>query len=428
MQGLPGELLPAEAAVSVRSTTLKGRRPPVPAGGSLPRMAFVLSQFPQTHETFILREFVALEAAGLDFVIFSLKACKDKVVQREAGAFLDRTYYPWDAGVGVGGLMRALRGVPGALSLLPWARAPLKTAYVSWAAQSFSQLAGKLGISHLHAHWATAPTSAAAMMSRTLNVPFSFTAHAWDIFTGDGKLSAKARAAEFIITCTGANVGAIRSTVDPADAGKVILNYHGIPAAEVTGRSAVRSDVLRIAAVGRLVETKGFAFLLEALAIARFPFELTIVGDGPLRGSLEKMAAHCPNGSVRFAGLVPNERVFDVLRESDCFVMPSVIARSGDRDGIPNVMLEAMAVGTPVVASDLSGIPEAVVDGRTGILVQPGDSAGILSALEWIDENPQDALALGSSAARLVREKFNAEKNAASLYCVFARHLKGRAS
>jgi len=380
-------------------------------------VAFIMSQFPEMHETFILRELVALDDAGLDLVIFSLKPCRDAVVQSGAKRFAERTFYPWSAGA-AGSLARAIFSS----GALPWMRWPVKSAYVTWAASRLARAAGSLGVGHLHAHWATAPTSAAMVISRMLGIPFSFTAHAWDIFAGDGRLGEKARAADFIVTCTGANVQAIGGMIDPADRRKIILNYHGIPGGR--GRTASRrgGGALGIAAVGRLVETKGFEHLVDSLAMLDFPFRLVIVGDGPARRALAKRARRFGD-SVRFEGIVPNERVFEILAESDVFVMPSIIARNGDRDGIPNVMLEAMSVGLPVVASAISGIPEAVRDARTGILVPPGDPASIAEALRRIRRDPGAAAHMGAEGRRLVAETFSAEKNAAALYRIFERHL-----
>jgi colanic acid/amylovoran biosynthesis glycosyltransferase len=394
----------------------------------LPKIAFVVSQFPETHETFILREFDALSQLGLDFVILSLKPCRDKVVQTAARRFLDRTYYPFGArsasafGFPLSAAWRTSR-------MLPWLSTPADCAYISWAANRFATVARDLGVGHIHAHWATAPTSAAAVMSRILGVPYSFTAHAWDIYRGDGRLAEKARAARFVVTCTAANVLTLRRSVPREDWDKVILNYHGIP--HSAGCACVHdfSDAARplpIAAVGRLVETKGYEYLLDALAAVDFPFELTIIGEGPLRAKLQESASRARlAGRVRFLGALPNEAVFSVLGVSDCFAMPSVIARDGDRDGIPNVVLEAMSVGLPVVASAISGIPEAIIDGETGILVPERDPYAIASALSRLYSNRDDARAMGSRGRDLIARKFSAETNASALYSIFASFLAG---
>ncbi len=309
-----------------------------------------------------------------------------------------------------------------AFRVLPWGRSTAKSLYTLWAAGRLARLAVDLGIEHLHAHWATAPTSAAAIISFASGLPFSFTAHAWDIFAGDRRLAAKAAAARFVVTCTKANVAAIQGEVAGRDAGKVILNYHGIPRSSFGTRRKNVGRTLRVAAVGRLVETKGFAHMLDALAKADFPFALTVAGDGPLRSSLEQQALKLTNGSVRFTGTVDNEAVFEILGASDVLVMPSVIAANGDRDGIPNVVLEAMAVGLPVVASDISGLPEAVVDGQTGILVPPADADAIRAALSRLHRERKWGEELGYRGRRRVKELFCAEDNAAALYRIFAEY------
>lgn len=417
------------SAAPVVPTQVEDARRPVSRG---PRVAFVLSQFPETHETFIVRELTVLEELGLDFVILSLKPCRDKVVQADARRFLDRTYYPRSAGKGGFPTALAARAVAASYRSIPWLSSPAQCAYVAWAARRFAGLSRNLGITHIHSHWATAPTSAAALMSRMLDIPYSFTAHAWDIYTGDGKLAAKARDARFVVTCTRANADFIRSELPTDIRDKIILNYHGIPDEVflVPSRREERSDgALRIAAVGRLVETKGFEFLLHALGEAEFPFQLTIAGDGPLRGALEATCAgqRRLRGRVTFEGAVANERVFEILRGSDVFVMPSVIAASGDRDGIPNVLLEAMSVGLPVVASAVSGLPEAVMDCGTGILVPQRSPAAILSALRRLHADRAWAASLGLAGRELARERFSARANAAALYGLFMERAGGSA-
>ena len=386
------------------------------------RIAFIVSQFPETHETFILREFEALERDGLDFVIFSLKPCRDKVVQKGARRFLDRTYCPTAKLDARGAYTGLLRSVAATAKALPWSSAPFACAYISWAAARLAGLAGRLSVEHIHAHWATAPTSAAVIMSRLAGVPYSFTAHAWDIYAGDGRLAAKARGAAFVATCTGANARFIRSLVAPQDQSKVILNYHGVPQSPARKRDRGPHDVFRIAAVGRLVETKGFEYLLAAVDGLEFPYELTLVGGGPLGRRLEAIARRGNlAGKVRFAGVVPNEEVLTILAASDAFVMPSVISANGDRDGIPNVLLEAMSVGVPVVATDVSGIPEVVRDHETGLLVPERDAAAIRGALVQLRADGEAAGRLAAGGRALVAERFDAATNAHALFEVFQR-------
>ena len=404
------------------SVTAAGR--PEGRAARLARVAFVVSQFPETHETFILREFDALDALGLDFVILSLKPCRDKVIQNAAKRFLERTYYPAKCSGESAAFGELWRAAALTRSALPWAGRPLECAYVTVAASRFAGIARSLSIRHIHAHWATAPTSAAAVMSRILGVPYSFTAHAWDIYAGDGRIAAKARGARFVTTCTQANVDYIRTLLPRDDWDKVILNYHGVPDGAGFTRRGGQDGPLKIAAVGRLVETKGFEYLLRALSECRFPCEAVIVGDGPLRGRLSRAVRSCGlSGKVRFAGVVPNEEVFRVLAASDVFVMPSIVGNNGDRDGIPNVLLEAMSVGLPVVASRISGIPEAVMDEGTGILVREKDAQAIGAALERLYRDRGMGARLGAAGRALVEKRFSAESNARSLFGVFARHV-----
>jgi glycosyltransferase involved in cell wall biosynthesis len=371
-----------------------------------------------------LREFDALDALGLDFVILSLKPCRDRVIQSAAKRFLERTYYPFRRAGKSTAFGEAWRAAATTRGALPWAGRPLQCAYVAWAAGRLAGIARSLSVRHIHAHWATAPASAAVVMSRILGVPYSFTAHAWDIYAGDGRIAAKARGARFVTTCTQANVDYIRTLLPRDDWDKVMLNYHGVPESAGFTRNGRQGGPLRISAVGRLVETKGFEYLLRALSECQFPFEAVIMGDGLLRGRLSRaVRSRGLSGKVRFTGTVPNEEVLRTLAESDVFVMPSVVGRNGDRDGIPNVLLEAMSVGLPVVASGISGIPEAVIDGQTGILVGEKDAQAIAAALEQLNRDREMRARLGAAGRALVQKRFSAESNARSLFEIFARHV-----
>jgi glycosyltransferase involved in cell wall biosynthesis len=198
----------------------------------------------------------------------------------------------------------------------------------------------------------------------------------------------KMRRARAVVTCTMANVDLLCEQF-PARAAKIHQIYHGISSDWLTPERVVNprapGDRLRLLAVGRFVEKKGFSVLLDACAQLRaqeFPLELTLVGDGPLRGQFLAQCARLHLGElVQFAGWLDETTLREAYAWADLFCCPSVIDAQGDRDGLPNVVLEAMAAGLPVIGSAISGIPESIADGVTGLLVPPGDPAALAMAI-----------------------------------------------
>ena len=172
----------------------------------------------------------------------------------------------------------------------------------------------------------------------------------------------------------------------------------------------------RVLAVGRLVPKKGFRHLVEAAALSPGGFEVEFAGDGPERGDLERLAAaRRVSGRIRFSGELDGAGLAAAFARSDAVCAPSVVAPDGDRDGVPNSLLEAMAAGLPAVAADAGGLAEAVEDGRTGLLVPPADPGALAEAIERLEGDADLPRRLASGAAELLRERFSLEKNAARL-------------
>jgi len=182
-----------------------------------------------------------------------------------------------------------------------------------------------------------------------------------------------------------------------------------------------------ILSVGRLVEKKGFPFLLQAAAILHgrgVPFEAIVVGDGPMRDELERLAGGLGlRDKVVFAGHLTQEQLGHVYRRADVFCLASIVAKDGDRDGLPNVILEAMGYGVPVVASNLSAIPEVVVAEETGLLVAPGSPQELAAQLERMLGDPSLRARLAENARRLVETEFDLRKNTVRLGSLFAQML-----
>jgi len=404
------------------------------------KIAFILSQFPEMHETFILREFVGLRNKGWDFKIFSLKRCKDKIIHSQAVQFINDTIYGrlsfWE------GLKCCLFRPFRVMKVLGYifkvyAFAPkelVKALYVMGECFYLGKIIKKYRIYHIHSHWATMPTTAAVILNELFDIPFSFTAHAWDIFISQRGLAEKIKKARFCITCTNYNKQYLSTLASnklianryPLD-DKIHLNYHGIELNNFSFRGMVpEREKKRLLAIGRLVEAKGFSYLIDACAILKergVDFECVIVGKGHLKNGLEKkIISKGLEEKVKLVGMKTQEEIKELLNSALIFIQPSVIAPNGDRDGIPNVILEAMSIGVGVVASRVSGIPEVVIDKETGLLVPERDGVAIADAVQTFLQKRELYNRCVRNARQLIERKFDAQKNVEQLISIFQKH------
>lgn len=295
-------------------------------------------------------------------------------------------------------------------------------------------------VRHLHAHFAHGTTTVTWLAAKLTKLPFSFTGHAKDIYRESlnpaGLLRRKMRAASFVVTCTGANKEHLEKVEPTAD---VHLVYHGLNAdfagmlpAFAASEEARRAEAepawteplpapLRVVAVGRLVPKKGFDVLVEAVADLHrrgVDLELVIAGeDGPDAGRVRGLVADlCPE-LVRFAGPLSQCELLSLYRDADVFALACRVDGDGDRDGIPNVMVEAMAAGLPVVSTAVSGIPELVRSGENGLLVPPGDPVALASALLKLAADVPLRDRLAAAGRQTVAERFDGD--------VLARRMAG---
>lgn len=280
---------------------------------------------------------------------------------------------------------------------------------------------GRGRFDYIHAHFASYHTEWAMCLARLGGVPWGGSWHAVDIWKDANILPEKLRDAAVVLTCTRHNFDRL-AALAPDAAGRIRLAYHGIPfdrldaALGDSANPADVSEVPELIAIGRLVEKKGFHHLLEACGKLRdqgVSFRVCLVGKGPEEVRLRDSAARLGIADrVEFAGAMPNADVFLRIRRGVALVAPSVRGTGGDIDGIPNVVLEAMAMERPVAGSDFSGIPEVVRHGETGLLFPPGDAVALSVALRALLLDPERARAMGRAASAFVREHFDARRNA----------------
>jgi colanic acid/amylovoran biosynthesis glycosyltransferase len=289
------------------------------------------------------------------------------------------------------------------------------------------------GISHLHAHFATWAAATARDLAADLGVSFSFTAHAHDIYHHDvdrAQLAATIERAEFVVTVSEAN----RQYLDGVLAaegrtGRVLRLYNGVDLSQLRPSGHVPVPG-RIVSVGRLVPKKGLTHLVEAcrrLKSAGCAFECVIVGDGPERENLERQIGEADlRREVVLAGALSHGQTLDVLRSAAICALPCVIAPDGDRDGLPTVLLEALALGLPVVSTTVSGVPEIVEHGDSGLLVRPGDPVALMAAIKQLLSASALRTRLAHGGIRRVQKEFDLRANVASLKELFRLSARPR--
>jgi len=293
------------------------------------------------------------------------------------------------------------------------------------------------GVGHLHTHFISTPADIAELAVRLAGLPFSISAHAKDIYLSPpAELRRKLRAARFTVTCTEFNRQTLASIAPQA---RVYRMYHGVDHALFhPDQRAPAPTVPRILSVGRLRRKKGLDTLIDACGVLRARGQnvsCEIVGYGEEQ---ERLAAHIQRKGlakyVHLAGKLSREQVIERYAHAAVYVQPSRVAADGDRDGIPNVLLEAMAMGLPVVASRVSGIPELVADGHNGLLVEPDDPVALAEAITQLLEEPELCADLGRRARRTVIDSFDNDRNLRQLCALLQRpveapaaHVDGRA-
>jgi glycosyltransferase involved in cell wall biosynthesis len=288
-------------------------------------------------------------------------------------------------------------------------------------------------IAHLHAHFCHTPASVALFASELSGLPFSFTAHAKDIYTSDpSQLARKMASARFIVTCTRYNAQYLgRIAADAGISTPIHTIYHGIDVDFFKfAPPAKNAPPYEILSVGRLVPKKGYEDLLAALELldrSGLDFRFTHIGSGEIEPQIKDLVRRLGLGHrVRMLGTLSHEEVISYYRNADCFALACKVALNGDRDGIPNVLVEAMAVGLPVVATRVSAIPELVEDGVTGTLVEPDNPRAMAEAIGGLLRRPAEARSLVERARARVEQDFDNKQCVMRLHSLFRDALGER--
>lgn len=392
-------------------------------------VAFVVKGYPRLSETFIAQEIRGLERLGLDIRLFSLRRPTDPAihpVHREIRApVVYLPEYLHDDPRRVVAAWRAVRH-----------RAGYRRARGAWlrdlrrdpSRNRLRRFGQALVLAHelpaeagwLHAHFLHTPASVTRYAAMILDLPWSASAHAKDVWTiAEWEKREKLAEMRWLVACSRINAAHLAALAP--EPGKVELVYHGLdlrrfaPPPEVRREAPNGVDADRpviLLSVGRAVEKKGYGVLLAALA--RLPadlhWRLVHIGDGPLLGRLRRQAAETGlDERIAWLGAERQEEVLARYRSADLFVLASRVAPDGDRDGLPNVLMEAQSQGLACLATSVSAIPELIIDGQTGILVPPDDPAALAAALERLIRTPMLRARLGAAGMRRVQSAFAAE-------------------
>jgi len=410
------------------------------------RVGYVLKRFPRFSETFILNELLELQRQGISVEVFSLL----HPPQEPRHAMLEQlqapvTYLPrgsalgkWKLSSGITepvdtGIAELLAsGELPYLELLP-GKDTATIAHLMLQAATLALLARARGINHFHAHFGSNSTTVALLAGRLARIPFSYTAHARDIYhtytdtdTDNQVRRHKIAEAEFVATVSEYNRQHLSQLAFAGTGDHVRLLYNGIDLSRFAPDENHQTQN-HFVAVGRLVEKKGFPFLIEACRILcerGLEFNCTLVGEGPDHDSLKGMIGEYRLGEViELAGNQPQEQLLHTLRSATAVVLPCIVGKSGDRDGLPTVLLEAMAMGLATVSTNVAGIPEIIDDGETGYLVAPEDSVALADALARLLTDPQMTAEMGRAARIKAERQFDLRRNLGQLATWFGESV-----
>ena len=444
----------ADAQIDTSSAT--------PDGVARAPIAYIMSRFPKLTETFVLFEMMALERQGATIEVFPLLRARNSathpegagvwkkllelfrpaeataVMHPEAQPYVDRAHFTplfsWAIGMAqLHFLLRKPLAYCGALATLIWANLGSANFLLGGLVLFpkmvyFARQMSRMNVGHVHAHFANHPAAAAYVIHRLTGIPYSFTAHGADLQVDQHMLREKVAAAKYVMAISNYNQALIEDVCGHKNAQHVKVVRCGVDTSvfrdeRIESRHDQSLKQLHIVCVGTLYEVKGHQYLIEAcrlLVQRNIPVRCDLVGDGPLLESLRKQVAEADLSQVvRFAGRRTRGEIAELLQEADVLVAPSVPTSEGRREGIPVVLMEAMASGLPVVSSEISGIPELVEHDRTGLLVAPRDANALADALARLSADHRLCRAMGEAGRRKILEHFDLEKNARLLLGMF---------
>lgn len=397
----------------------------------LNKVGYVVKRYPRHSETFIVNEILAHEARGCSLEIFSLRPTIDTHFQDLLALVKSPVNYlvgnDTIKGIEFWALVNQVsQTIPDIWEKLSCAKGEEHRDVYQALALALEIKIKKIG--HLHAHFASSATSVARMAAYFTGISYSFTAHAKDIFHESvvaEDLKRKIGQAKTVVTISSFHVQYLQDQFQaPSD--KLRLVYNGMDLNRFMYRKPSENS-RTIIAVGRLVEKKGFDVLIDACKELRnraVDFRCQIIGSGPMDVSLQARIDAADLGShVQLLGPRPQGELIGLLRKATVMAAPCIVGEDGNQDGLPTVLLEAMALGIPCIATDVTGIPEAIISGVTGIIVEQNNAMELSQALEMILNDEQLQRTISQQARNLIEERFNIETNTVAIREIFERNV-----
>lgn len=396
------------------------------------KVGFIIETFPSATEHFILNELLEFQKNNLDFEVFALR--KGEAITRKSEKVTVH-YFRTTKNI--------LKGIKSIYILKKKSIINKNNSSLKDFIKLFKKvlLALNLGttlrqkkIEHVHAHFAYITTEIAYYIQMLFDISFSFTCHAKDIYVNDKlKLNSFIKSASFVLTCTEYNLNYLNEITNDSFKTKIHHVYHGISFEKILSSSSIdtiiskKREPLKIICVARLVEKKGIIYLLNALSLFKkenISFLCNIVGDGP---EYKKLRKFCKNNDlineVNFSGNLTHTEVINKIRESEVFILPSVIATNGDRDGLPNSIVEAMMLGKIVIASSLSAIPEIIKHKYNGLLVEPNCEVSIYKTLKEIILKQNNYKEMKQNASNSIKKELDINLSTKNLLSIYNKYL-----
>jgi len=405
-------------------------------------VAYLLSTFPQLTQTFVTREIFWIRSHDVRVEIFSLFKPESIPAEAQARELMSRVHYspPLSANV-VAALIHFLVRSPLRLlralgrTIVHGYREPkllLQALSIFPKSVYFARQMKKLEIEHIHAHFVTLAAFAAGTAAELLGVTFTVHGHAVDLFSRDARdVRRQLENASGVVTISSFHRAFISGLCPAVDQENLQVVYCGLETDRFQPASGQTDSggPLRILSIGRLIEKKGFEYLIDAckiLADAGYSFQCQIVGDGPLQDALqERIDRHGLQERVHLLGALQQDRVLALYGQSDMFALACVVADDGNRDGLPVVLIEAMSCELPVVTTPVTGIVDLVEHNRTGILVKERDAAALADTLKLLIERRDLRESMGRLGRQKILSDFQVQQTTARLASFF-RKVAGR--
>lgn len=400
------------------------------------KIAYMMSRFPHLPETFILREMIWVEKTGWQIALYPLICQEQAVVHAEAQSWLSRARcFPYFSAQVLRSNLKTFFSQP-LVYLSTWARmvagnlsSPkflLRALALYPKMVAMAQAMRQEKIDHIHAHYATHPALAAWVIHRLTGISYSLTVHAHDIYVERPMLPAKLCSALFIIAISQFNRDFLAREVGEWVRAKTHVVHCGIDPQLYAGRSPrpPGETPFRILCIGSLQPYKGLEYLVDACSRLTFDYVCQVIGEGEQRGALDAQIQRLGlQSKVQLLGAKTQQEVASLLSQADCYVQPSVIQPNGKMEGIPVALMEALAHGLPVIATQISGIPELVQPGVTGLLVPQRSAADLANAITRVFEHPADVAPLAAAGRQLVLQEFNLNTTCATIASLFSQYL-----